>query len=264
MYIKHILTNMFDYLFFRLKTKLAKPVCKKVGPSNFYFLNLFWFNPFLFFQHNYFLAQSESPRSTSKPQQPQFKRVLHNENEPIRTSQSYEDNTVLEEFAKLYNGGRQLKENSPRTFKNTPKNEETYRKTPPKRNSPAGKSPKREKEVLRSTAEERQSQIMDDYLVPFHRSDTEEMYEARNYEENIIDNDSFIDNNKQYRTKKGSKKETSLNQFDSPNNNDDEELVKSKNSKRKTKKQPKSKSPPPVKKSSHPTSSSRIQVPFFV
>lgn len=207
--------------------------------------------------------QSESPQSP-KPQQSRFKRVLHSENDTIRSSQSYEDNTVLEEFTKLYNGGSQPKENSPRTFKNTSNNEETYRKTQPDRNSPDGKGIKKESKVLKPTAEERQSQIMDDYLVPFHRSDTEEMYESRTPE---VDNDSFIDESIQHTTKKGrSKKEKVLDQFDSPNNNDNDEVVhdKARNKKKTKKQQPKSKSsPPPVKKSSHPTSLSRNQVQLF-
>lgn len=100
--------------------------------------------------------------------------------------------------------------------------------------------------------------------MPFHRSDTEEMYNMKTPEDNF-DSDSYIDDNEQT-TKKGRKKDKVVDRsdrFDPPNNEDEELVNENVRNKKKTKKHLKSKSPQPVKKSSHPTSFARNQVCFL-
>ena len=155
---------------------------------------------------------------------------------------------MLEEFTKLYNDSPPPRENSPQTFNNSPKNEETYRMLQPKKN-PTGKNPKKEKHILRPTAEEKQSQIMGDYLVPFRRTETAEMYD-QSHPEGDVNTDSFNIYDEQRTEHK------KQNAFEDvvPNNVDTEHHHDKARTKKKTKKA-KSKSPLPIKIiSSRPTS----------
>ena len=203
------------------------------------------------------MTSAQSPEQNSKAS-PQFKRVLHSENDTIRSSQSYDDNKVLEEFANLYNEKPSRVKSPPTKNNYSSPAQETYQKPPQNENLTRTQS--QENNDFRPTTEDNQSDVMDDYLVPFHRTKTAEMYES--YDESLDEsrngsakNDLVVDKKQKTKSKK-LKVQKSLQE----NNDVNEEYNDRPLNIKKTKKSKQKTPPPPVIKSSRPTSWIQNQV----
>ena len=114
----------------------------------------------------------EEPKPNDEPDlsvlSPKYKRVLHGENDRIGPSKSYEEESVLEEFSQFYKDEPPKRNTKQR---NNKASKDTYRVR--------SKSPEAQHQSSspRVTSDEKRDQVVDDYLVPYHRTETAEMYD---------------------------------------------------------------------------------------
>jgi len=136
-------------------------------------------------------AKEEARKARSRPQpkeqkgggepdlsvmSPKYKRVLHGDNDRIGPSKSYEEESVLEDFSQFYKDDDEPSKRSTKE-RNVRASKDTYRMKSP--------DVKRQSISPRVTSDEKRDQIVDDYLVPYHRTETAEMYDNHQQENTI-------------------------------------------------------------------------------
>jgi len=136
-------------------------------------------------------AKEEARKARSRPQpkeqkgggepdlsvmSPKYKRVLHGDNDRIGPSKSYEEESVLEDFSQFYKDDDEPSMRSTKQ-RNVRASKDTYRMKSP--------DVKRQSISPRVTSDEKRDQIVDDYLVPYHRTETAEMYDNHQQENTI-------------------------------------------------------------------------------